>query len=141
MTHSVRLFLLDFVPVAFAFSACSSTKPADLVLRGGKVATVDADFSIQQAVAVSDGRIVFERSFGYRKWFKDLHPVISENEFRRELGIVKVLLKRYGQDGKLLHDTFQDYSPETGKYIYGECRFPYANPGSGILDDMYVARY
>ena len=32
---------------------------ADLVLRGGEVAAVDADFSIQQAVAVADGIIVF----------------------------------------------------------------------------------
>ena len=89
----------------------------------------------------TDGQIVFERSFGYKKWFKDLHPVVRENTFRRKLRIVKILIKRYGQDGKLLHDTFHDYSPETGEYIYGECRFPYANPGSGILDDMHVARY
>jgi len=32
--------------------------PADLVLRGGKVITVDGDFSIRQAVAVRDGRFV-----------------------------------------------------------------------------------
>ncbi|MGH7796721.1 MAG: amidohydrolase [Candidatus Binatia bacterium] len=32
--------------------------PADLVLRGGKIVTVDRDFSIQQAVAIKDGRFL-----------------------------------------------------------------------------------
>ncbi len=32
--------------------------PADLVLRGGKVITVDSDFSVRQAVAIRDGRFV-----------------------------------------------------------------------------------
>ena len=32
---------------------------AELVIQGGKVATVDADFSIQEAVAVLNGKIVF----------------------------------------------------------------------------------
>ena len=89
----------------------------------------------------ADGQIVFEKSFGYDKWFADLHPVVCENDFRHKLGIVKIFLKRYGDDGKLLHDTFHDYSPENGEYIYGECRFPYANPGSATLNDMYIARY
>ena len=32
--------------------------PADLILRGGKIVTVDRDFSIQQAVAIKDGRFL-----------------------------------------------------------------------------------
>ena len=37
----------------------SGTKtPVDLVLTGGKVLTVDADFSIHDTVVVNDGRIV-----------------------------------------------------------------------------------
>ena len=32
--------------------------PADLVLRNGKIITVDRDFSIKQAVAIRDGRFV-----------------------------------------------------------------------------------
>ena len=32
--------------------------PADLVLRGGKIVTVDKEFSIRQAVAIKDGRIL-----------------------------------------------------------------------------------
>ena len=32
--------------------------PADLVLRGGKIVTVDRDFSIRQAVAIRDGHFV-----------------------------------------------------------------------------------
>ena len=35
------------------------TEPADLVLRGCKVATVDADFSIHEAIAVKGDKIIF----------------------------------------------------------------------------------
>ena len=38
---------------------CNSTAPADLVLRGGKVATVDADFSLSEAVAVQGEKIIW----------------------------------------------------------------------------------
>lgn len=40
--------------------SCSGTSvpPADIVLRGGKIATVDEAFSMAQAVAVSGGKIV-----------------------------------------------------------------------------------
>jgi len=40
-------------------AGCADTGSADLVLRGGKVATVDSEFSIHQAVAVKDGKIVY----------------------------------------------------------------------------------
>ena len=72
----------------------------------------------------ADGLIVFEKSFGCKKWFRDLHPVVGENDFRRQHGIVKILMKRYGMYGELLHDIFHDYSPETGEYLYGECLHP-----------------
>jgi len=39
--------------------SCTSKKQADLVIIGGKVATVDADFSITEAVVVRNDRIVF----------------------------------------------------------------------------------
>lgn len=62
-----KSFLVDVVVAAALGAAlitvgCSPTSDdgaADLVLRGGKVATVDAAFSIEQAVAVLDGIIVF----------------------------------------------------------------------------------
>jgi len=37
---------------------------ADLVIINGKVITVDGDFSLKQAVAVKDGKIVFDESAG-----------------------------------------------------------------------------
>jgi predicted amidohydrolase YtcJ len=47
----------------FAFGAfcvsCGRPGPADLVMRGGKVATVDENFSIQEAVAVRGDKIVY----------------------------------------------------------------------------------
>ena len=33
-------------------------QPADLVLRGGKIITVDNDWRVAQAVAIRDGRFV-----------------------------------------------------------------------------------
>ncbi len=39
-------------------AACGSPEPADLVLLNGKIVTVDEAFSIVEAVAVRDGRIV-----------------------------------------------------------------------------------
>ncbi len=41
-----------------ALSACAEREAVDLVLHNGKIVTVDDAFSIQQAVAVRDGRIV-----------------------------------------------------------------------------------
>ena len=41
-----------------SLSACAEPEPVDLVLHNGKIVTVDDAFSIQQAVAVRDGRIV-----------------------------------------------------------------------------------
>ncbi len=38
---------------------CKNRSLADLVLRGGKVVTVDENFSIQEAVVVRDDRIIF----------------------------------------------------------------------------------
>jgi predicted amidohydrolase YtcJ len=44
--------------LAISFS-CGRPSPADLVLRGGKVVTVDEDFSNHEAVAVRKDKIVF----------------------------------------------------------------------------------
>ena len=38
---------------------CTNSMHADLVIMGGKVATVDNDFSISEAVAVQDDKIIF----------------------------------------------------------------------------------
>ena len=45
--------------VCAAGTGCVDSGAADLVLRGGKIATVDAGFSIHQAIAVKDGQIEF----------------------------------------------------------------------------------
>ena len=51
---------LLYVPLMLLFHAAGSLfgAEADIILHGGKVVTVDAKFSIAQAVAVKDGRIV-----------------------------------------------------------------------------------
>jgi len=51
--------LASLVALCFcALSAAAFAQPADLVLRGGKVITVDKDWRIAQAVAVQDGRFL-----------------------------------------------------------------------------------
>ena len=63
---SNRIFLLTWL---FLLAACGGHEvdfarslavkaPADLILRGGKIVTVDRDFSIQQALAIKDGRFL-----------------------------------------------------------------------------------
>jgi predicted amidohydrolase YtcJ len=59
MNRTAYLCCLGLFAIAHMSTACSSHGTADLVLRGGKVATVDEDFAIHQAVAVAEGRIVF----------------------------------------------------------------------------------
>ncbi len=51
-----NLFLIGLISVFFI--TCSHQPAADLVLLNGKIATVDSDFSICEAVAVRDGRFV-----------------------------------------------------------------------------------
>ena len=48
--------ILGFALVSL--TACAEPEPADLVLYNGKIVTVDDDFSIHEAVAVRDGRII-----------------------------------------------------------------------------------
>ena len=45
--------------VGIVTMSCTSQKQADLVIIGGKVVTVDIDFSITEAVAVQDDKIIF----------------------------------------------------------------------------------
>jgi predicted amidohydrolase YtcJ len=58
--HNLSVACLLAGLVLFSFVSCSGApaKPADLVLRGGKIATVDSVFSFTEAVAVSGDRIV-----------------------------------------------------------------------------------
>ena len=59
MQRSLKVCALLLLPGALAFTGCGDSGAADLVLRGGKVATVDSEFSIHQAIAVKDGHIEF----------------------------------------------------------------------------------
>ena len=59
----LKLLLLFFLTVScsgaevdFARSL-AVPQPADIVLRNGKIVTVDREFSIKQAVAIKDGRL------------------------------------------------------------------------------------
>lgn len=53
------LILTGLLSVALLAPSCTSEQAADLVLRGGKVATVDGEFSIAEAVAVRGDKIIF----------------------------------------------------------------------------------
>ena len=53
--HTI-LFLI--IIILFGYS-CTGANNADLVIRGGQIVTVDKDFSIQEAVAVRSGKIIY----------------------------------------------------------------------------------
>jgi predicted amidohydrolase YtcJ len=53
---------LPFLSVLFLLSACHSKESVDLIVHHGKVYTVDSAFSIVEAFAVKDGRIVLAGS-------------------------------------------------------------------------------
>lgn len=60
--------------------SCSDTKTADLVIMGGKVATVDNDFSIAEAVAVQNNKIIFVgANQDVKKYISDKTKVIELN--------------------------------------------------------------
>ena len=58
MRHRLDIGLLSAFLVAFALTTSALAQPADLVLRGGKVITVDRDWRVAQAVAIRDGRFL-----------------------------------------------------------------------------------
>src|SRR5947209_16263539 len=49
---------LRFAVVTLLLATPALGQPADMVLRGGRVITVDGDWHIAQAVAIKDGRFV-----------------------------------------------------------------------------------
>jgi predicted amidohydrolase YtcJ len=49
--------MLRSIALIISLAGCAHAADADLILHNGKVVTVDAQFSIHQAVAVKDGRI------------------------------------------------------------------------------------
>ena len=70
MTRSVGLAAL----FALTAGAALAQQPADLILHNGKIAVVDEEFSIHQAIVVKDGKVVavggndLQRSTVRRAW-------------------------------------------------------------------------
>src|SRR6476620_578725 len=58
MRHRLDVALLSAFFVAFTLATSALAQPADLVLRGGRVITVDKDWRVAQAVAIRDGRFL-----------------------------------------------------------------------------------
>jgi len=58
MRHRLDIGVLSGLFVALALATSALAQPADLVLRGGKVITVDRDWRVAQAVAIRDGRFL-----------------------------------------------------------------------------------
>src|SRR3954447_18934053 len=58
MRHRLDVAFLSAFFVAFTLATSALAQPADLVLRGGRVITVDKDWRVAQAVAIRDGRFL-----------------------------------------------------------------------------------
>jgi predicted amidohydrolase YtcJ len=56
--HSAFRFAAIVLAGALAFGAGAAAQPADLILRGGHIITVDGNWRITEAVAIRDGRFV-----------------------------------------------------------------------------------
>lgn len=66
--------------IGLTIMSCSDTKTADLVIMGGKVATVDNDFSIAEAVAVQNNKIILVgANQDVKKYISDKTKVIELN--------------------------------------------------------------
>ncbi|MDT8401935.1 MAG: hypothetical protein RQ743_09585 [Bacteroidales bacterium] len=48
--------------ILLLLSGCGTAEEAELVIRNGRVLTVDENFSVKEAVAVLDGKILFTGS-------------------------------------------------------------------------------
>jgi predicted amidohydrolase YtcJ len=69
--HRYGLAMAGLIGIATAFSAgaAGETPPADLILTGGRIYTVDHARSTVEALAVRDGKIVFTgSSAGAKRW-------------------------------------------------------------------------
>ena len=83
---------LGLIFLLFALAACGSgaevefarslavKAPADVVLRNGKIITVDRDFSIRQAVAIRDGRFIEVGTD------RDVRPLVGRSTHIIDLG-------------------------------------------------------
>ena len=70
--------MASIVVLLACLSACSSERPADLVLRGGAVYTVDANRSWANAVAVRDGHIIYVGDDEHAKMHIGPHTQVVE---------------------------------------------------------------
>jgi predicted amidohydrolase YtcJ len=50
--------IFSIITIAALFTACSSKQDADLIVSNAKVYTVDSTFSVAEAFAVKDGKIL-----------------------------------------------------------------------------------
>jgi predicted amidohydrolase YtcJ len=57
--HSAILKSLLLLIIAINFIACNNKLQVDLIIKNGKIYTVDSTFSISEAVAINDGKIIF----------------------------------------------------------------------------------
>jgi len=64
--------------IAVLMPSCGKKQPADLVLTGGKIATVDANFSFAEAIAISGGKFIYVGTDrGVKKYIGDSTRVIE----------------------------------------------------------------
>ncbi|MFO7573866.1 MAG: amidohydrolase [Bacteroidales bacterium] len=75
------MVVITLTVVTIGYMALSGPgEPADMVIMNGTVATVDQDFSIREAVAVSDGKIVYVGKNRVAKRFIDDNTVVLDVE-------------------------------------------------------------
>lgn len=58
MKRVINIQFIGIIAVKILFSSCSTKTKADLIVHNAKIYTVDSNFTIQQAVAIKDGRFL-----------------------------------------------------------------------------------
>jgi predicted amidohydrolase YtcJ len=77
MTHPMRSAILTWM-VAWGGAALAADPPADAVYHNGRIYTVDADSSTQEALAVRDGRIVYVGDGAGARRFAGTHTEVVD---------------------------------------------------------------
>lgn len=80
-TYIYDMKFLAYLSILVLLCSCSESKDADLIVYNAKVYTVDENFTIAEAFAVKDGRILASGSSGYiRKSYKASEEIDAQGK-------------------------------------------------------------
>ncbi len=67
------------------------------------------------------GRVVHEQLMSVCDYYEELHPVIDENAFRKERGLVRLVGTKFGDKGEV-EEEWENFYTDAGAYSSGIVR-------------------